>query len=77
MTNRRGLNIALENAKEEIANIKKMIKRGGDFHNMLLQGVLLTQIDYRISDLNRIQAEARHICQKLNEFSKTGTIILN
>jgi hypothetical protein len=65
------------NTLNEIENIKKMVNAGGDFHNALLQDVMLTQINYRISELNKIEAEARYICSRLNQFARTGTMILN
>jgi hypothetical protein len=64
------------NTCNEIENIKNMVEAGGDFHNALLQDVMLTQIDYRISELNKIESEARSICNRLNLFARTGTMIL-
>jgi hypothetical protein len=68
--------IAKNNTLNEIKKIKQMAKSGSDFHNVLLQDVMLTQISYRISELNRLESEARSICLRLNQFAKTGTMIL-
>jgi hypothetical protein len=67
---------AKNNTLNEIKNIKEMVRSGSDFHNALLQDVMLTQISYRISELNKIEREARDICYRLNQFAKTGTMIL-
>jgi preprotein translocase subunit SecD len=75
-TKEREYETAKNNAFNEIEKIKKMAKAGEDFHNALLQDVMLTQINYRISELNKIEAEARYICSRLNQFAQTGTLIL-
>jgi hypothetical protein len=67
---------ARDNTHKEIEKIKNMVQAGSDFHNSLLQDVMLTQINYRISELNKIEAEARYICSRLNQFANTGTIML-
>ena len=67
---------AKANALKEIDRMKEMVRRGGGFHNMLLQDVMLTQIDYRILDLNRIENAASEVCVRLNRFAKDGSMML-
>lgn len=69
-------NNAKTSASAQVLRMKQMGEMGSDFHNMLLQDVMLTQIGYRITELNEIEASARDICNRLQTFANTGTAIL-